>query len=74
MSKMLFGLCNVPSTYHQLMAGVIQNIINICLAYLNNMVVWTKRFKHKVNFRAVRNKSQIVGLKTNHLNVCGYAI
>ena len=35
MQKMPFGLCNVPSTYQRLMAGVLQGLIGrICLAYL----------------------------------------
>ena len=44
MQKMFFGLCNAPSTYQRLMAGVLQGLIGcICLAYLDDVIVFSKK-------------------------------
>ena len=56
MMKMPFGLCNAPSTYHRLMMSVLQGLIGrICLAYLDDVIVFSKRRDEHVNdLRAVQ--------------------
>ena len=44
MTKMPFGLCNAPSTYQRLMASTLQGVIGrICVAYLDDVIVFSKR-------------------------------
>ena len=65
MMKMPFGLCNAPSTYQRLMMSVLQGLIGrICLAYLDDVIVFTKRRdKHVNDFRAVLDRIRDAGLK-----------
>ena len=52
MDKMLFGLCNAPSTYQRLMLIVLQELIGrICLAYLDEIMVFSKRLGDHINDR-----------------------
>lgn len=69
MSKMPFVLCNALLTYQRLMAGVIHDLIGrICLAYLNDVIVVTKkRFDHTANFRAVLDQISPPGLKLKNV-------
>ena len=50
MAKMLFGLCNAPSTYQRLMISILQVLIGrICLAYLDDVIIFSKRRADHVN-------------------------
>ena len=50
MLKMPFGLCNAPSTYQRLMSIVLQGLIGrICLAYLDDVIVFSKLVKDHVS-------------------------
>ena len=49
-TKMPFGLCNAPSTYQRLMMSVLQGLIGrICLAYSDDVIVFSKRRSEHVN-------------------------
>ena len=63
--KMQFGLCNAPSTYQHLMSSVLQGLIGrICLAYLDDVIVFSKRRdKHVNDLRAVLDRIRDAGLK-----------
>ena len=65
MSKMPFGLCNAPSTYQRLMAGVLRGLIGrICLAYLDDVIVFSKkRTSHIADLSAVLDRIRAAGLK-----------
>ena len=65
MVKMPFGLCNAPSTYQRLMMSVLQGIIGrICLAYLDDVIVFSKRRAEHVNdLRVVLDRIRDAGLK-----------
>ena len=65
MMKMPFGLCNAPSTYYRLIMSVLQGLIGrICLAYLNDVIVFSKRRDENVNdLRAVLDRIRDAGLK-----------
>ena len=65
MMKMPFGLCNAPSTYQRLMMSVLQSLISrICLAYLDDVIVFSKRRDEHVNdLRAVLDCIRDAGLK-----------
>ena len=65
MSKMPFGLCNAPSTYQRLMAGVLRGLIGrICLAYLDDVIVFSKkRANHIADLSAVLDRIRAAGLK-----------
>ena len=65
MAKMPFGLCNAPSTYQRLMISVLQGLIGrICLAYLDDVIVFSKRRADHVNdLRAVLERIRDGGLK-----------
>ena len=65
MAKMPFGLCNAPSTYQRLMMSVLQGLIGrICLAYLDDVIVFSKRrSKHVNDMRAVLDRIRDAGLK-----------
>ena len=64
MVKMPFGLCNAPPTYQRL-SGDLQNLIGrICLAYLDNVIVFSKkRSNYIADLRAVLDKIRFAGLK-----------
>ena len=50
MMKMPFGLCNAPSTYQRLIMTVFHGLIGrICLAYLDDVIVFSKRRDEDVN-------------------------
>ena len=50
MMKMPFGFCNASSTYQRLMINVFQNLIaRICLAYLDDVIVFLKRRDRHMN-------------------------
>ena len=63
--KKPFGLCNAPSTYQRLMTSVLQGLIGrICLAYLNDVIVFSKRRDEHVNdLRAVLDRIRDAGFK-----------
>ena len=65
MVKMPFGLCNAPSTYQSLMMSVLQILIGrICLAYLDDVIIFSKRRAEHVNdLRAVLDRIRDAGLK-----------
>ena len=65
MQKMPFGLCNAPSTYQRLMAGILQGLIGrICRAYLDEAIVFSKkRAEHTANLRAVFDRIRSAGMK-----------
>ena len=65
MIKMLFGLCNAPSTYQRLMSGVLQGLIgHICLAYLDDVIVFSKkRSNHIAELHAVFERIWFAKLK-----------
>ena len=65
MVKMPFGLCNAPSTYQRLIMSVLQGLIGrICFAYLDDLIVFSKRrAEHVNNSRAVLDRNCDVGLK-----------
>ena len=65
MMKMPFGLCHAPSTYQRLMMSVLQGLIGrICLAYLNDVIVFSKRRDEQVNdLPAVLDRICDAGLK-----------
>ena len=65
MIKMLFGLCNAPSTNQRLISGVLQGLIgHICLAYLDDVIVFSKkRSNHIADLRAVLERIRSAGLK-----------
>ena len=65
MTKMPFGLCNAPSTYQRLMAGVLRGLIGkICLAYLEDVIVFSKnRADHTADLSAVLERIRAAGLK-----------
>ena len=49
MAKMLFGFCNAPSTYQRLMTSILQGLIGrICLAYIDDVIVFSKRLAYHV--------------------------
>ena len=64
MINMPFGLCNAPSTYHRLMMSVLQGLIGrICLAYLDDVIVFSKRCdKHVNDLRAGLDRIRDAGL------------
>ena len=68
MMKMPFGLCNAPSTYQRLMMSVLQGLIGrICLAYLDDVIVFSKRCDEHVNdLRAVLDRIRDAGHKLKH--------
>ena len=65
MMKMPFGLCNAPSTYQRLTMSVSQGLIGrICLAYLDDVIVFSKRLNEHVNdVRAVLDRIRDATLK-----------
>ena len=65
MIKMPFGLCNAPFTYQCLMMSVLQGLIGrIFLAYLDDVIVFTKRRnEHANDLRAVLDRIRDAGLK-----------
>ena len=65
MAKMPLGLCNAPSTYQRLMISVLQGLISrICFAYLDDVIVFSKRRADHVNdLRAVLDRIRDAGLK-----------
>ena len=65
MMKMPFGLCNASSTYQRLMMSVLQGLIGrICLAYLIDVIAFSKRRDEHVNdLRAVLDRIRDAGLK-----------
>ena len=65
MQKMTFGLCNAPSTYQRLMAGVLQRLIGrIRLAYLDDVIVLSnKRSEHAADHRAIFDRISFAGMK-----------
>ena len=65
MMKMPFGLCNAPSTYQRLMMSLLQKLIgSICLAYLDDVIIFsTRRDKHVNDLRAVLHRIRDAGLK-----------
>ena len=67
MAKMPFGLCNAPSTYQRLMMSVLQGLIGrICLVYLDDVIVFSKRRADHINdLRAVLDRIHDAGLKLN---------
>ena len=64
-TKMPFGLCNAPSTYQRLMMSVMQGLISrICLAYLDNVIVFSKlRADHVNDLRTVHDCIRAARLK-----------
>ena len=51
MAKMPFWICNAPSTLQRLMMSVLQGLIGrICLAYLDDIIVFSKRRYENVNY------------------------
>ena len=70
MAKMPFGLCNAPSTYQRLMMSVLQCLIGrICLAYLDDIIVFAKcSFEHVNDLRAVLDRIRDAGLKLKPTN------
>ena len=63
MTKVLFGLCNAPSTYQRLMSIVLRGLMTrICLAYLNDMIVYS-RHQHLRDLSAVFERFRVAGLK-----------
>ena len=65
MTKMPFGLCNAQSTYQRLMMSVLQGLIGqICLAYLDDVIVFSKRRDDHVNdLRTVLDRIRDAELK-----------
>ena len=65
MTKMPFGLCNAPSTYQRLMASTLQSLIGrICLAYIDDVIVISKRrSEHVANLRVVFERIRSAKLK-----------
>ena len=65
MMKMPFGLCHAPWTYQSLIISVLQSLIGrICLAYLDDVIVFSKRRDEHVNdLRAVFEWTRDAGLK-----------
>ena len=65
MAKIPFGFCNAPSTYQRLMMSVLKGLIGrICLAYLNDVIVFSKRRSEHVNdLRSVLDRIRKAGLK-----------
>ena len=65
MTKMPFGLCNAPSTYQRLMASTLQGLIGrICLAYLDDVIVFSKRrSEHVANLIVVFERIRSAKLK-----------
>ena len=63
--KMPFRHCNAPSTYQRLMMSVLQGLIGrICLAYLDDVIVFSKRRdKHVNDLRPVLDRIRDAGLK-----------
>ena len=64
-AKMPFGLCNAPSSYQRLMTSVLQGLIGrICLAYLDNVIVFSKRRAyHITDLQTVLDRIRDAGLK-----------
>ena len=54
-TKILFGLCNAPSTYQRLMSIVLRGLMTrICLAYLDDVIVYSRsHFQHLRDLRSV---------------------
>ena len=65
MMKMPFGFSNAPSTYQRLKMSVLQGLIGrLCLAYLEDVIVFSKRHNEHVNdLRAVLDRIRDGGLK-----------
>ena len=65
LAKMPFGLCNAPSTYQRLMTSVLQGLIGrICLAYLDDVIVFSKRrADHIADLQTVLDRIRDGGLK-----------
>ena len=64
-AKMRFGLCNAPSTYQRLMTSGLQDLIGrICLAYLEDVIVFYKRHADYVaDLQTVLDRIRDAGLK-----------
>ena len=71
MAKMSFGLCIAQSTYKHLMMSVLQGLIGlICLAYLDDVIVFFKRrSEHVNNLRAVLDRIRDAGLTLKPVKV-----
>ena len=65
MARMPFGLCNAPSTYQRLMSIGLRGFIGkICLAYLDDVIVFSKKFSdHIEHLRAVFERIRSANLK-----------
>ena len=65
MTKMPFGLCNVPSTYQRLMSIMLRGLMTrICLAYLDDVIVYSRHhFQHLRDLRAIFERLRVAGLK-----------
>ena len=64
-TKMPFGLCNAPSTYKRQIMSVLQGLIGqICLTYLVDVIVFSKRRTEQVNYlRAILDRIRDAGIK-----------
>ena len=66
MLKLPFGLCNAPSMHQRLMSIVLRGLIAlICLAYLDNVIVYSRRLpQHIDDLRAMFERLRVSGLKS----------
>ena len=61
-----FGLCNAPATFERLIEAVLRGLPwDICLVYLDDIIVYARSFDHLVHLRCVLERLREANLKLN---------
>ena len=62
----VFGLCNAPATFERLIEAVLRGLPwDICLVYLDDIIVHARSFDHLVHLRCVLERLREANLKLN---------
>ena len=62
----VFGLCNAPATFERLIEAVLRELPwDICLVYLDDIIVHARSFDHLVHLRCVLERLREANLKLN---------